>query len=343
MLFPLQRMLVPGTILAVFLGASPAAAKDSYKGSLDPAIPHHAAILDTLAKIEKAPTDAALYNDLGCLIAWDGFWRDALRNFDTAAKLAPKDSRPSFNAGLVEAFRGEWGSARSRFHRAVKTDPGNWPAWWMLGFAEETLGNENAAVDAYSRALRVDTSLFDPKVNPFAVRTRLRARVLLATYERRRIDASLPFSNQLSDPSRVASFFQRRNKAPQAIVEIEEPPRTGPVVTSVPPPAVARPAVTMQPAGDPILRRRRAYAGRSGSEGPIEVSPAPARDASAPGEAPADAGAPAPVGPGFGTGAGAPGTGAAPGTAAVPAPAPSAPTRKVTAPGPGGPPSPEEE
>ena len=349
MLSPFQKALLPGAILAAFLGALPAAGKDSYKGSLDPAIPHHAAILDTLSKIEQDPANATLYNDLGCLIAWDGFWRDALRNFDTAAELAPKDSRPSFNAGLVEGLRGEWGSARSRFHKAVKTDPGNWPAWWMLGFAEETLGNESAAVDAYSRSLRVDTSLFDPKINPFAVRTRLRARVLLVTYERRRMDAALPFSNQLSNPSRVASFFQRRAKAPHAIVEIEEPPRTGPVVTSVPPPATARPPVTLQPAADALTRRRRAYAGRSGSEreGPVEVSPAPVRDGSTPAEAPADtaapAASPAPPGPGFGTGAGAPGSGVNPRAGAVPTPASGAPPRKVTVPGPGGPPSPEEE
>ncbi len=339
----LKKALLPGALLAALLGASPAAAKDSYKGSLDPGIPHHAAILDTLAKLEKDPADARLYNDLGCLVAWDGFWRDALRNFDAAAELAPKDSRPSFNAGLVEALRGEWGSARSRFRKAVKADPGNWSAWWMLGFAEEALGNENAAVDAYSRSLRVDTSLFDPRINPFAVATRLRARVLLETYPRRRVDAALPFANQLEDPSRVASFFQRRTKAPQAIVEIEEPPRTGPVVTSVPPPTAARPPVPQPPAADGVTRRRRAYTGRAGTErdGTIEVSPAPTRE-SAPAEAPAgappDAAAPpASVGPGFGTGSGAPGTGA------VPPPAPGAPVRKVGAPGPGGPPTPDEE
>ena len=277
---PFQKALLPGAILAALLGAAPAAGKDSYKGSLDPSIPHHAAILDTLSKIEKAPADGALYNDLGCLVAWDGFWRDAIRSFDTAAELAPKDSRPSFNAGLVQILHGEWGGARSRFHKAVKTNPGNWSAWWMLGFAEETLGHESAAVDAYSRALRVDTSLFDPKVNPFAVATRLRARVLLATYPRRRVDAALPFSNQLSDPSRVASFFQHRAKVPKGVVEIEEPPRTGPVVTSVPPPAVVRPPVTLQSPVDPSTRRRKAYSGSPGSEreAPIEVSPAPSRE-----------------------------------------------------------------
>jgi hypothetical protein len=207
----------------------------------------------------------------------------------------------------------------------------------MLGFAEEMLGHESAAVDAYSRSLRVDTSLFDPKINPFAVATRLKARVLLKTYERRRIDAAIPFSNQLSDRSRVASFFQHRAKVPQGVVEIEEPPQTGPVVTSVPPPTAARAPVTMQPSPDAMSRRRRAYSGSSGSEreAPIEVSPAPAREA----PAPLDAAAPAEVGPGFGTGSGAPGTGAVP----APGPGPGGATRKAPVPGPGGPPSPGEE
>ena len=332
MLFPFQKALLAGALLAVFLGASPAAGKDVYKGSLDPAIPHHAAILDTLSKIERNPSDATLHNDLGCLVAWDGFWRDALRSFDTAAKLAPGDSRPSFNAGLVQAYRGEWKAARSRFRAAVKTDPGNWPAWWMLGFAEETLGHENAAVAAYSRALRVNTALFDPKVNPFAVGTRLRARALLETYDRRLIEESLPFSNQLSDPSRVASFFQHRATGPKAIVEIEEPPRTGPVVTTVPPPMAARPQVTPPPS-EPLTRRRRAYSARSGSEGegPVEVSPAPVREAPE-----AAAPVPAPM-PGLGTGSGAPGTGVVPGTAPA-----VAPPRRVPVPGPGGPPEPPD-
>ena len=333
MLVPFRKALLPGALLAALLAATPAFAKDSYRSSLDPAIPHHAAILDTLAMIEQNPSDADLHNDLGCLIAWDGFWRDALRSFDTASELAPKDSRPQFNAGLVEALHGSWGGARSRFKKAVKADPGNWPAWWMLGFSQEMLGHVDAAVDAYSRSLRVDTSLFDPKVNPFAAATRLRSRVLLATIDRRRIDAAIPFTNQLSSPSRVATFFQAHRKVEKATVTIEEPPRTGPVVTNVPPSSTAAPraAATAVPLVDPMsTRRRRAYADRSGRDpdAPVEVSPEAARPAAEPTPAPAP-------GPGFGTGSGAPGTGAVGTTPAV-----GTPVRRVPVPGPGGPPEP---
>lgn len=339
MAVPYSKSILPGALLALLL-ALPASGADVYKSSLDKSIPHHAAILDTLARLEKEPNNAELHNDLGCLVAWDGFWRDALRSFDKAAELDPKDARPWFNAGLVEALRGEWGAARSKFRKAVKVDPGNWPAWWMIGFAEESLGNEGAAIDAYARSLRVDTSLFDPRVNPFAVGSRLKARALLETYERRRVDASIPFTNQLAQPSRVAGFFQAKSPvAPAGTVEIQEPPKTGPVVMSVPPPSRVPPAGTPAAgSADPqqsTSRRRRAY-GRQMDDGvPIEVAPAPTRR-------PPDVTDTAP-GPDFGTGAGAPGSGAAAAPATTGAPAATPRPRRVGVPGPGGAPPPTPE
>ena len=333
MAFPFPKPFLPGALLAALLSL-PALGADVYKASLDAAIPHHAAILDTLAKLEKEPGNAQLHNDLGCLVAWDGFWRDALRSFEKASELDPKDTRPWFNAGLVQGLRGEWSAARSRFHKAVKVDPGNWQAWWMLGFAEESLGHEKAALDAYARSLRVDTSLFDPKVNPFAVGSRLKSRALLETYEKRRVDAAIPFSNQLAQPSRVAGFFQTKAATPAGTVEIQEPPKTGPVVMSAPPPARVGPAAAAPPASDPTTRRRRAYGRQTDDGAPIEVVPAQTRR-------PPDATDASP-GPGFGTGSGAPGTGI---VAPTPAPAPGTtpPPRRIGQPGPGGPPAPDEE
>lgn len=291
MLASFRAALLGGALLAAVLATLPASGKDVYKPFLDPAIPHHAAILDTLAKLEKEPGAAALHNDLGCLVAWDGFWRDALRSFETAAELDGKDSRPLFNAGLVNALRGEWGAARSRFKKAVKVDPGNWQAWWMLGYAYENLGSVDAAVDAYARSLRVDTSLFDPKLNPFAVGTRLRARVLLETYEQRRVDAALALTNQLAEPARVAGFFQAAVKAPAPARPSEEVP-SGPVVTSVPAPGTSSPGAAAAPPAAPSSRRR-SFSERVGRErmGPVEIAPEAPRQAP---EAPEAVAAPPP-------------------------------------------------
>jgi hypothetical protein len=256
----------------------PAPAKDVYKAYLDPAIPAHKAALDTLEKLKENPKDPALHNDLGCLIARDGFWKDALGEFDEAARLDKKFGKPLFNAGLVYAARGEWHSARRSFKRAVDRDRGNWTAWWMLGFAEEQLGNVNAAVDAYGRSLRVDTGLFDVARNPWAADTKLKARVLLETYPNRLALAALPSSEQIEQPARLATFFQRSgpprvtvstavSAEPLPTPEAPAPAQSGPVVTSAPGP------------GSPTTTRPGAAVGSPASGDRIQFRPVPPRPA----------------------------------------------------------------
>jgi tetratricopeptide (TPR) repeat protein len=189
-------------------------ADDGYKAVLDDRIPIHRAIKETLALIEKSPNDAALQNDLGALLAWNGIYPNALESFEKAADLDEKDGKPLFNAGLVEVLKGNWSTARSRFRKAAKRDPGNFRAWWMLGWTEEQLGKTNAAVDAYKHAIVADTSLYDIWKNPFAATTRLKGRVLLETYGSRVVKATLPQQEQFEDPARVGSFFQRSRLAP---------------------------------------------------------------------------------------------------------------------------------
>jgi hypothetical protein len=329
----IARFLRPAAVLFLAL-AVPAAAKDVYRGFLDPANPQHRATLDVLARLEKAPNDPGLHNDLGCLIARDGFWRDALREFETAAKLDKKDGRALYNAGLVQTTRGEWGAARSDFKKAVDRAPGNWSAWWMLGFAEEQLGNPDAAVKAYAVSLRVDTSLFEVRRNPYAAQTRLKSRVLLETYDRRIARAALPATEQFAQPELLTSF-QAGHVAvsavsgPVVVDEFVPRPAPGPggpggaptavagpgygggaVVTSVPPVSSSRPS---PPSAAPQVSAPAAPA-RSGNieEAPpwfpqaSPAGPAPAKtpqsggveDPGAP--APAPTPAPRPAGPGVG-------------------------------------------
>jgi hypothetical protein len=245
--------------IAMAAFAGPLGARDVYKGFLDPGIPQHRATLDILERLEKTPNDASLHNDLACLIARDGFWRDALREFGIAATLDKSDGRPLYNAGLVHAMRDEWGRAASSFRKAVSRGPGNWTAWWMLGYAEERRGNDSAAIAAYKTSLRVDTSLFDVRRNPFAAYTRLKGRVLLESLEGRLNRAALPATEQMAEADLVGSFQQGRvavsavtgGLTPPAPAPAAGPatddyaPRPGPggaVVTSVPPVSTSRPA-----------------------------------------------------------------------------------------------------
>jgi hypothetical protein len=314
--------------LAVLAFAGPLSARDVYKGFLDPGIPQHRATLDLLERLEKTPKDASLHNDLACLIARDGFWRDALREFDLAAKLDKADGRPLYNAGLVHGTRGEWASAASSFRKAVSRAPGNWAAWWMLGYAEEKRGNDSAAVSAYKTSLRVDTSLFDVRRNPFAAYTRLKGRVLLETLDGRLTSAALPGTEQMAEPGLVGSFQQGRvavsavtgGLAAGAAAPVGGPPaggaapddraaRPGPggaVVTSVPPVSTSRPApppnASSAPATPAYTRANEIIPSDIPEQSPAgpgkKRSPAPgaAEDAPAPTPAPT----PVRVGPGIG-------------------------------------------
>ena len=268
----MKRSLAAGAA-ALLLAAGPGAGKDVYKAFLSSEVPHHRAIQEILAQIEVNPLDAGLFNDLGCLVAWDGFWRDALRNFETAAKLDPGDTRPLFNAGIVYAYKGEWGNARSAFQKAVKRGPGNWAGWWMLGYAEEQLGNTQSALDAYKTSLRMDTSLFDVKTNPFAANSRLKAMVLTATYDKRLARAAMPRAEEFSDANRIGALLQPSKAAPRAAAEPEAPPSaTGPVITNVP--AASSPARTGNVAPAPPRPYRPPVAPGSGPGSPAGTAPA---------------------------------------------------------------------
>lgn len=274
-----MRRLLVAFAAVLLVAAGTVSGKDVYKAFLSPEVPHHRAIKEILAQIEANPLDASLFNDLGCLVAWDGFWRDALRNFETAAKLDKGDTRPMFNAGIVYAYKGEWGNARSAFQKAVKRGPGNWAGWWMLGYAEEQLGNTQAAVDAYRKSLRMDTSLFDLKQNPFAANSRLKAVVLTATYDKRLARAAMPRAEEFADENRIAALLQPGKAAQRAAAstppeEAAPPGATGPVITNVPSSASAAPRVGSSAPASPS---------------PYRAQPAPAREpAAATGAEPAE-------------------------------------------------------
>ena len=328
-----RRALFAGALALCLAASGPLAARDVYRGFLDPSNPQHRATLDLLERLEKTPNDASLHNDLACLIARDGFWRDALREFAVAAKLDKTDTRPLFNAGLVHAMRGEWASAASSFHEAVARGPGNWAGWWMLGFAEEQRGNESAAVAAYKTSLRVDTSLFDVRRNPYAARTRLKGRVLLESLDSRVLRLALPATEQMAQPDLVTSF-QGGHVAVHAVsgapvpgapappppappggaVSDSRPGPVGPVVTSVPPVSSSRPApppspnVTAPPPVPTVTRANEPIPSDFPEQSP--AGPAPPRrprpsrggDEDAPAETPTPVPTPTPrpAGPGVG-------------------------------------------
>ena len=82
------------------------------------------------------PLDARQHNDLGVSYQQRGESDLAIREYDRAAKLAPKWARPLINRGNVLAEQSEWRQAAKSYRKALRREPGNAEAMnnlaWVL-------------------------------------------------------------------------------------------------------------------------------------------------------------------------------------------------------------------
>jgi hypothetical protein len=114
----------------------------------------------------ERPTDAAVFNDLGNLLAVAGDTRGAEEAYRKAIELDPKDPGPRFNFGLLLVEAGERYKAWRQFHATVELEPRHAWAWYELGSLYEDWGLEKRSRKAYARAFSLDRRLADAHYNP---------------------------------------------------------------------------------------------------------------------------------------------------------------------------------
>jgi len=114
----------------------------------------------------ERPTDGAVFNDLGNLLALSGDTRGAEEAYRKAIELTPKDPGPHFNFGLLLVESGERFAAWRQFHATVELEPRHAWAWYQLGALYEDWGIETRARRAYARAFALDRRLADARYNP---------------------------------------------------------------------------------------------------------------------------------------------------------------------------------
>jgi len=141
-------------------------------------------IEDLTAKVREHPSDAALRNDLGNLLARRGFAKEAADQYQKAAKLDPTFYLADYNEGLLWEKEGKDSSAIKAYQRSIKRKPGFPLSRFHLGFLLEKAGRTEDAVREYAKALRIDPSLRWPSRNPLAVQTRLLYRASIENYPR---------------------------------------------------------------------------------------------------------------------------------------------------------------
>jgi len=209
-------------------------------------------IRDYWERAEREELDPPALVDLGTMLFYRGYPKDAVRVFKRALDLDPDLYEAWFRIGLVEHSEGDLDSARQAYKRCLKKLTGHGWCNFYLGLLEEQLGHSSNALYHYRRALKFAPELANPRVNPEVIASKLMLGVQLQDQDRRRFNDSLPMP--YLEPGKVERV--RRQYEPTPTPEPEETPET--TVAETPPrselqqtqprPTQAQPAPPPRPA-----------------------------------------------------------------------------------------------
>jgi len=149
-------------------------------------------IRDYWERSEREELDPAALVDLGTMLFYRGYPKDAVRQFRRALDLDPDLYEAWFRIGLVEHSEGDLDDARQAYKRCLKKLTGHGWCNFYLGLLEEQLGHSSNALYYYRRALKFAPELANPKVNPEIMTSNLMLGAELQDRDRRRFKDSLP-------------------------------------------------------------------------------------------------------------------------------------------------------
>lgn len=130
--------------------------------------------------------------DLGTMLFYRGYPKDAIRVFERALDEDPKLYEAWFRIGLVEHQQGDLRSARIAYKRCLKILKGHGWCNFYLGLLEEQEGNSRKAMERYKAAFRYAPVLADPEVNPELASSDLSLGAWLVTAKANAFKRSLP-------------------------------------------------------------------------------------------------------------------------------------------------------
>ena len=230
-----------GASLAV---ATPAAAQDKlapraegepiFVHWLKPSDPGDRTIRKYWQRMERGEASGKEQVDLGTMLFFRGFPRDAVRVFERAGKADRDSAEPWFRAGLVEHAEGNLRAARKDYKRCLKARKGNGWCNFYMGLVEEQMGRAHSALEHYRRAFRVAPELADPKVNPEVLQSKLELGAVLREGSRVRFVEHLPID--YLEPHRIYAFRSGRVAG-----QVRKPATKPPVKPLRRRPAVKRP------------------------------------------------------------------------------------------------------
>ncbi len=163
-------------------------------------------------KAERGELDAPALVDLGTMLFYRGYPKDAIRYFRRALKLDSDLYEAWFRIGLVEHSEGNLDNARQAYKRCLKKLTGHGWCNFYLGLLEEQLGHGSDAMHYYRRALKFAPELADPKVNPEVMASQLILGAQLEDQDRRDFKALVPM--RYLEPGQVARVRSQYEPTP---------------------------------------------------------------------------------------------------------------------------------
>lgn len=186
-------------------------------------------IRDYWERAEREELDPPALVDLGTMLFYRGYPKDAVRMYRRALDLDRDLYEAWFRIGLVEHSEGNLDNAQQAYRRCLKKLTGHGWCNFYLGLLEEQLGHSSDALYYYRRAFKFAPELADPKVNPEVMASKLVLGVHLQDRERRRFKNTLPMP--YLEPAKVARVQEQYEPTP--IPEVEEAPE---IEAAAPPP-----------------------------------------------------------------------------------------------------------
>jgi len=179
-------------------------------------------IRDYWERAEREELDPPALVDLGTMLFYRGYPKDAVRYFKRALDLDPDLYEAWFRIGLVEHSEGNLDNAQQAYKKCLKKLTGHGWCNFYMGLLEEQLGHGSDAMYYYRRALKFAPELANPRVNPEVMASKLMLGVQLQDQDRRRFKDSLPMP--YLEPGKVERVRQRYEPTPTP--EPEETPET---------------------------------------------------------------------------------------------------------------------
>ena len=124
-------------------------------------------------RYEKGELDSDEMVDLGTMLFYRGYPRDAIKMYKASLDEDKKQYEPWFRIGLVEHQQGNLRQARAAYKKSLDLFKGQGWCNFYLGLLEEHEGNSQKAMKHFRRAFKYAPELADEDVNPEMGRSEL--------------------------------------------------------------------------------------------------------------------------------------------------------------------------